>query len=167
MIRSTRVRSSLVAVVCAALLFSSAAPAVAQAPNQIQIPIVGTVVGGGTFAGTFTLQRFVRDAGSVVAIGTVTGTLTPVTGSATNVVRNVALPVAITQATCDILHLDLGPLDLNLLGLQVNLSRIVLDIVAEAGAGNLLGNLLCAITGLLDNPSRLAQILNAILAILG
>ena len=44
---------------------------------------------------------------------------------------------------------------------------IVLDITAESGPGNLLGNLLCAVAGLLDNPSGLARLLNQILAILG
>jgi len=41
-------------------------------------------------------------------------------------------------ATCDILRLVLGPLDLDLLGLQVHLDRIVLNIIAAAGAGNLI-----------------------------
>ena len=80
----------------------------------------------------------------------------------------VTVPVSVTQATCAILHLDLGPLSLDILGLQVNLSRIVLDITAQSGAGNLLGNLLCAVAGLLDNPNGLAKILNDILtALLG
>lgn len=52
--------------------------------------------------------------------------------------------------TCPILHLELGPLDLNLLGLRVQLDQVVLDITAIPGPGNLLGNLLCAIAGLLD-----------------
>jgi hypothetical protein len=52
---------------------------------------------------------------------------------------------------CPILHLELGPLDLNLLGLRVELDRVVLDITAIPGPGNLLGNLLCAIAGLLDD----------------
>ena len=53
-------------------------------------------------------------------------------------------------ASCDILNLDLGPLDLNLLGLKIHLNEVVLDIVAQSGAGNLLGNLLCSVAGLLD-----------------
>jgi hypothetical protein len=53
-------------------------------------------------------------------------------------------------ANCPILHLDLGPLDLNLLGLRVQLNEVVLDITAIPGPGNLLGNLLCAVAGLLD-----------------
>jgi len=75
-------------------------------------------------------------------------------------------PVAIGAATCDILHLDLGPLSLNLLGLQINLNEVILDVTAQTGAGNLLGNLLCAVTGLLDSPGGLARLLNDILAIL-
>jgi len=90
-----------------------------------------------------------------------------------------AIPVTVDQtpgtstaavsaaAVCSILHLDLGPLTLNVLGLQVDLSRVVLDITAIQGAGNLLGNLLCAVAGLLDNPSGLATLLNQILAALG
>lgn len=53
-------------------------------------------------------------------------------------------------AVCPILHLELGPLDLNLLGLRVQLNQVVLDVDAIPGPGNLLGNLLCAIAGLLD-----------------
>jgi hypothetical protein len=90
-------------------------------------------------------------------------------GKTTSVVRTVSTPVSITQATCDILHLDLGPLSLDILGLQVDLSQIILDIRAEAGAGNLLGNLLCAVAGLLDGPGLLTQLvnlLNQILALL-
>jgi hypothetical protein len=54
------------------------------------------------------------------------------------------------QEVCPILHLELGPLDLNLLGLRVQLNQVVLDITAIPGPGNLLGNLLCAVAGLLD-----------------
>ena len=83
-------------------------------------------------------------------------------------------PVDGTTATCEILHLDLGPLSLNLLGLQVNLSEVVLDISAQQGSGNLLGNLLCAVANLLNGGGLLSGILgqvsnllNQILGILG
>ena len=72
--------------------------------------------------------------------------------------------------SCDILSLVLGPLDLNLLGLQISLNQVVLDITAQAGAGNLLGNLLCAITGLLDGGSlglQVVNLLNQLIGILG
>jgi hypothetical protein len=62
-------------------------------------------------------------------------------------------------ATCQILILVLGPLDLNLLGLVVHLDRVVLTIVAQSGAGQLLGNLLCAVANLLNNGGTLGQLL--------
>ena len=148
----------------------AAAPlAAAQAPQRqaLSVPIVGTG-SGGAFNGAFQLQRFATENGSVVAVGLLTGTVTTTAGAVTSVARTIALPVAIGETTCQILHLDLGPLSLDLLGLQIDLSRVVLDITAQAGAGNLLGNLLCAVAGLLDNPSGLARLLNQILgALLG
>jgi hypothetical protein len=51
---------------------------------------------------------------------------------------------------CPILELESQPIFLDLLGLQVETETIALDITAIAGEGNLLGNLLCAVVGLLD-----------------
>ena len=143
-------------------------PAVSAQGRQtpLAIPITGSG-GGAVFNGTFQLQRFANQGGQLVATGILSGVLTDPNGVTTSVVRTVAIPAAVTQATCAILHLDLGPLTLNLLGLQVDLSRVVLDITAIPGAGNLLGNLLCAVANLLNNPSGLAQLLNAILNLLG
>jgi hypothetical protein len=143
-------------------------PAAAQGSqvDSLLIPVAGAG-GGATFTGTLNLLRFVRDGNTVAAVGLLSGTVTNAAGQTTSIVQTVRVPVAITQATCDILHLDLGPLSLDLLGLQIDLSRIILDITAESGAGNLLGNLLCAVAGLLDNPSGLARVLNRILDILG
>ena len=64
---------------------------------------------------------------------------------------------AVTGATCNILNLSLGPLDLNLLGLEVALDNcnngpITLDITATQNGG-LLGSLLCDLSGLLSNPN--------------
>jgi hypothetical protein len=46
----------------------------------------------------------------------------------------------------------------------------VLNIVAQSGAGNLLGNLLCAVAGLLDGSGalgRISRLLNRVLGLLG
>jgi hypothetical protein len=63
---------------------------------------------------------------------------------------------------CPILDLRLGPLNLDLLGLVVRTNRIHLEIVAQPGPGNLLGNLLCSLAGLLDR-GPLTQLLNGLL----
>ena len=74
-----------------------------------------------------------------------------------------------TQGACQILNLVIPPIDLNLLGLRVRTSRIQVRIEAIPGPGNLLGNLLCGITGILDpNNATLRELsaaLNAILAL--
>lgn len=49
-----------------------------------------------------------------------------------------------------VLHLDLDGLALDLLGLEVHLDEVVLDVSARPGDNNLVGNLLSAVTGLLD-----------------
>jgi hypothetical protein len=148
-------------------LAAAATPSPAlPAAGSLSIPIVGSG-SGGTFAGTFQLQKFVNKQGALWASGVLTGTLTnTVTGIITSVVQTILMPVQVGETTCEILHLDLGPLSINLLGLQIDLSRVVLDITAQTGAGNLLGNLLCAVAGLLDNPSGLANLLNSILDLL-
>src|SRR5690349_1333227 len=113
----------------------SAQQTAAPTAPTLTIPIVGTG-GAGTFNGTFTLQRFVAQNGQLNALGIVSGTLTAANGVVTSVLQTVSFPVAAVTGTCDILHLDLGPLSLNILGLQVDLSRVVLDITAQSGAGN-------------------------------
>jgi hypothetical protein len=142
----------------------------AQVPSKtgtsLTMPVTGTG-SGGSFTGTFELKKFVTKDGAVYASGLLSGTVSTATGILGTVLKNVLLPVTIGETTCDILHLDLGPLSIDLLGLQIDLSRIVLDITAQAGAGNLLGNLLCAVVNLLNDPTGLTRLLNSILDILG
>jgi hypothetical protein len=99
--------------------------------------------------------------GTLNAVGTVTG-------------GGVSVPFQVpvqATGTCQILTLTLGPLHLDLLGLVVDLNQVNLTITAQQGPGNLLGNLLCAVAHLLDNPGNitgaLTNLLNQILAVLG
>jgi len=137
-----------------------------QATNTFDnLPVHGTTPGGGTFTGLLDISKFKLVNGALTAVGSLTGTLRNSVGDVVGTVvgQRVQLPVAVGGAsTCDILHLKLGPLDLNLLGLNVHLNRVVLDITATAGPGNLLGNLLCAVAHLLDSGLS-GQGLNAIL----
>lgn len=156
-----------------------------EAPNFVQAgptqtgPLViedvtGSLQGGGSFVGDLTITQITRDAeGNLLATGTLVGTATQGT-TVTQITQNfvgAALDLAQQGQRCQILFLDLGPIFLDLLGLQVDLSQITLDITAVAGAGNLLGNLLCAIVGLLDrtplNLTALDQLLTQINDILG
>lgn len=76
---------------------------------------------------------------------------------------NVTTGRHLARGVCEILTLEIPEgLHLNLLGLQVDTSPICLAITAEDGPGNLLGNLLCSLTDLLNNRgnnSRAEQVL--------
>jgi hypothetical protein len=163
---------------------ASASAASAKALGKIAAPVTGTftnAAGQGTFKGTFTPARFSVVNGVLEATGVLKGTLTSANGTSVGsvsrtVTMNVATPnaagttsAADPAATCSVLDLTLGPLNLNLLGLVVTLNQVHLTITAVPGAGNLLGNLLCAVTNLLNGGGLLSTIsadLNAILALL-
>ena len=77
-----------------------------------------------------------------------------------------------STGTTRILHLALGPVDLNLLGLQVHLDNcnngpVTVDITAQTGPGNLLGNLLGGLSHLLDSNANTNALLNKINKIAG
>jgi hypothetical protein len=141
----------------------------AQTAGGVTVPVAGTTSKGGKFVGNFRIRRFDVVNNQVVAVGTLTGTIQNAAGNVIGtVLRTISLVTTITGASCEILHLELGPLDLNLLGLEVHLNRIVLDIDADP-TGGLLGALLCAVANLLNIGGPLADIaalLNQILALL-
>ena len=163
----------LVMMLTMGMVGMASAPAGAQ--TSTQLPVTGTITDAagntvGTFTGTFDVQRFVVRGGALQAVGTLVGTLTTAAGSTPVGPIQLSLPVDIGgAATCTILTLDLGPLDLDLLGLHVHLDEVHLVIEAHAGQG-LLGDLLCAVANLLDGSGALrpiAGLLNQILRLLG
>ena len=147
------------------------APAAAAPVTALATPVTGTAADGGSFAGTFTPAKFTTQNGKLLATGSLTGTVSDASGATIGTVsRTVSMPVTVAAVTCQVLNLVLGPLHLDLLGLVVDLNQVHLVITAVQGAGNLLGNLLCAITHLLDGTPTaggLSALLNAILALLG
>lgn len=150
--------------------------------GELKSRIVGTTKDGRKVTGSFVPLRFVERNGKVLVRGLVQGVVHERNGTKSTfaTMKTMRLqsvngsPLArsaapMQRATCDILSLVLGPLDLDLLGLKVHLDRVVLTIVAESGAGNLLGNLLCSVAGLLDGGplagllGQLSDLLNQIL----
>jgi hypothetical protein len=138
-----------------------------------RVAVTGTAKNGKTFKGTYTINRFVSRSGQVFAVGTLKGRLKHrhVTR------RGVRIPVSgfadagsaqSAQIACKVLTLNLGPLDLNLLGLRVQLNQVNLRITAIPGGG-LLGDLLCGVANLLNPPGltggNLAAVLNSLLAL--
>ena len=195
--RTTRLLAASVTLAMIALVGGASAPSASAqtVSNEFGKLVVSKVTGeaknGATFAGKYNVKRFVTgDSGRTKAVGRLVGTVTMKNGSTEDVakkgVRMLVRPGPSTvsglpapQGTaapsvvgCEILDLVLGPLDLNLLGLVIHLDQVHLNITAVPGAGNLLGNLLCAVAGLLDGPGLgnlgavLTNLLNALLALL-
>jgi hypothetical protein len=87
-------------------------------------------------------------------LGGLSSVLSNLTGQATIPTGGAAhSPGAVTN----LLHLSVGPVDLNLLGLNVHLDNgsngpVTVDVSAQRGPGNLLGNLLTSVAHLLDGP---------------
>jgi hypothetical protein len=139
----------------------------------------GVASDGSELNATFHLRRFQERRGVLYAVGRLAGALgvtpvnqtvqLPVTGASNPApeAQGLRQPVP-TPGACDLLTLSLGPLDLDLLGLRVALDEVNLLLEAIPGAGNLLGNLLCGVAGLLDGfpagglGGLLANLLDAI-----
>jgi hypothetical protein len=116
-------------------------------------------------AGAVTNLQAVFNAATGVT--TITGTFTD---AVTGIVTNFTTTLLGASGSCEILNLVLGPLSLNILGLQVDLNQVVLNITAQSGPGNLLGNLLCTVARLLDSNASgnaIANLLNRIFGLLG
>ena len=164
---SIRIPALLVAVVTLITLGLGTASVASAAPRTASpttADVTGTLADGtGAVTGTFDVTRFANQDGQLMAIGTFTGSVTDAAGTVTGT-QQIALPVDTQQSagSCQILDLVLGPLDLDLLGLQVHLDTVHLNITAQQGPGNLLGNLLCAVAGLLNGPTGLNAILTQI-----
>jgi hypothetical protein len=172
-----RIRLGILAVLATMLVTgltiaptAGAANAPTQGAAAVPLQLTGvtcTLLGTTTTAPctvTATLQGFTAQGGQLFAQVLVT-----VSNGVDTASQLVLLPVTQATGTCQILHLELGPIDLNLLGLRVQTNRIVLDITAQSGPGNLLGNLLCGVANLLNSSApatTLANILNRLLGLL-
>jgi hypothetical protein len=101
----------------------------------------------------FVINRFVRQGKRIVAQGAVIAKDTSATTTPAVARKAFTAVVAAKRGNymsasriCDVLTLNLGPLHLELLGLVIDLSRVVLTIKADSNGG-LLGSLFCGIAG--------------------
>ncbi|HKF45903.1 MAG TPA: hypothetical protein VKB38_01000 [Terracidiphilus sp.] len=126
-----------------------------------------TGTAAGTFSGVLNVTSFAVQNGQIVANALLTGTITNLDGTTSQVSQTVSTLVTGADPSCSILNLTLGPLHLNVLGLVIDLNQVNLNITAVPGAGNLLGNLLCDVAGLLNGTgsplSAIVSDLNMIL----
>jgi len=123
---------------------------------------------GDSMNGLVSITHFDIQGNQLIAQGVFNGTVTTVaSGTATPIVNEpVSLPVISADPSCSLVNLVLGPLHLNVLGLVIDLNQVVLNITAVPGAGNLLGNLLCAVANLLNGGGPLSTLLTQLQTLL-
>jgi ABC-type phosphate transport system substrate-binding protein len=150
------------AVVGAFVLAPLSASAAKPTTSIASVPATGTVTA--TATGTVTQIASL----SIVGFTTQNGALAAVVNlfdAAGNLLTQVTVPVS-ASGTCRVLDLTLGPLHLDLLGLVVDLNAVHLQITAQSGPGNLLGNLLCAVANLLNGGLNVGTALNQLVNLL-
>jgi hypothetical protein len=104
--------------------------------------LCGLAGGGSGILGTTANAAKLTNAAQKSGLSLGPGFNVPLVGTTTGSVGTQSVPLA----TCSVLDLTLGPLDLNLLGLMVHLSKVHLVVTADP-AGGLLGSLLCSLAG--------------------
>lgn len=134
--------------------------------------ISGTVTGsGGTFLKPVSLPvTDIKVGGTTVFSKSPTGFAPAPSGTRAVWDHEAPAPapgIVLAQAQdCGILSLTIGGISLDVLGLQVNLAPIMLEISGDTGG--LLGNLICSVLGLVGGlVDAIVGLLNAILGLLG
>jgi hypothetical protein len=163
--------SALAVLLALSLFLVVSANANASIVNGLSVPLPLSSSSTSTGSVVFNIERFAVQNGTLVAVGNIVATTT---SGATQVISGFAVPVILgnsgTSGSCQILNLVIGPIHLDLLGLVVDVSQITINITAQQGPGNLLGNLLCDIANLLNqnplNLNQLSVLLNGLLAAL-
>jgi hypothetical protein len=173
-------------------------------PNVTTIPalytekVASVAKAGKQFKGTYAIQRFVDKGGQAEAVGILKGTY-----AGHHITKyNFKTPASLTSgsssgtsgsardaaaASCTVLNLVLGPINLNLLGLVVQVGGLapgattptlpIQVLITAVPADGLLGNLLCDLTnalnqngvlsGLQGDVTELVGALNGLTTILG
>jgi len=148
---------------------------------RLIVPLTGTVVSGGTFTGSFSISRFENRGGTIHAVGMVSGVVIG-PNARSGISGPLALPVTVTSdeplakrsalvvaqaVPCEI-HLSFGGLTLNLLGVDVTLSPVMIDLVAGSGPlGNVVGQICTLLNTVGDVVGLVTNLLNTLLGLLG
>jgi hypothetical protein len=162
--RSATILLALAAMVGMVIGAPAAASAAPPQQGELTSEVTGVDEEGNDFDGTLDITGFDLDDDGNLTVDGAVEYLDPESGElVTDTFEDVTATLSQDgQQRCDILFLDIDGIYLDVLGLVVDLDPVVLDVFAEPGPGNLLGNLLCAVTGLLDGPAQGGGILNAV-----
>jgi hypothetical protein len=165
--------------------------ALGSLPLQINGAVMGAANQPiGFVSGVLSINRFARQNNQIVAIGIVRGTVYNLSHEPlSSGLQSVVLPVRLSNRTvanfnspspspkfmpasftlvqaqpCGILHLDIGGNAINLLGFNVTLTPVTLDISGDSAGP--LGALVCEVLALLGNVANVVGLLNSLLGLI-
>jgi hypothetical protein len=162
-------RLVLLAVLAATALLAAGAATAIATPGAVLGQSSAKQASGetmGTFSVRYKIAKFVKSGHRLMAKGTAIATYTPQSGTPTIVKRSFTARVSVARrlfstsgakVICPVLSLQLDQLSLDLLGLHVDLSKVVLTVTADS-EGGILGRLLCSLS---NTKTKLATIKNA------
>jgi hypothetical protein len=147
-------RLPLTAAIGLAVLLSIAGTATARAETSQATATGSVATAQGAVHVAVNVNHFYASAAGTKASGTATATLTPIGQLPTTVSKPVTLAVS-SSGRCTILTLTLETLELQLLGLDVLLEKVVLTVTGEPHGG-VLGSLFCALAHAKAKAARAA-----------
>ena len=72
----------------------------------------------------------------------------------------------VAQQVCDVLNIEIQPITIDVLGLQVTTLPVGINVTADGTGTNVLGHLVCTILATVGNVIGLVDLLNALLGLL-
>jgi len=184
MTRPKRTALALAMTLLALAPFGSLTVSPAAAAPLLTLPIAGTTHGNGAFSGTLAVTDVVAQGADIFVEGIVTGTVTQSNKQPLGTILNVPVrlplsgnwrqvaglspgpqPQIVLAATCGVLHLSIGAVDLNVLGVVVTTSPITFDVSGDSAGP--LGSLVCTILNLVTTVTGLLNSLTSLLGTLG
>jgi hypothetical protein len=186
---------ALVVMLSMLVPFANATVRPAAAAPLVTVPLAGTTSGNGTFDCTLAISSVGVQNGGLFVEGIVTGTVAranktplgtvvsvpvrlPLAGNwpqVTGLTRGPSLsgpvssglqpPIVLAQTTCAVLHLEIGAVNFDALGVVVSTSPITLDLSGDTSGP--LGALVCAVLNLVGSVANLVNLLTQLLGTLG
>jgi hypothetical protein len=127
-------RTVTAVLVCAVVLALLSGAALSAEEGLGNIPVQGPVSHDGSFVGSLTIAAFTfGETRQLLLTGVLNGTVTDTTGAKTKVQNQpFTAPATVTDSgrTTDVLLLDIEPIRLDSVGLQIKLAQIILDVDA-------------------------------------
>ena len=125
---------------------------------------VNGVAAGAEFSGTFTLQRFVDEAGRLLAVGVLTN-VPGLEATSAKAIETIRIPVSSISRSCQALRVDLASIDVDVQGRAVHVNEFAVQM-SDAGNGPLRQSL-CDVANAPDDTTTLVPMLNDLVHLVG